>query len=49
MPTPTGLISGDDSNTRAGMPAFSRVRARVSPPIPPPTISTSMGRPRSVS
>src|SRR5689334_12510002 len=45
IPTPTGLSSGEDSNTREGMPAFSRASASASPPMPPPTIRTSMREP----
>src|SRR5262245_1647733 len=41
MPTPSGWIPGADSNTRQEMPAWCRLSASVSPPIPPPTIRTS--------
>src|SRR6516165_8526063 len=41
MPTPSGWISGAVSNTRADTPAWCRLSAKVSPPTPPPTISTS--------
>ena len=43
MPTPSGWISGAASNTRQEMPAWCRLSASVSPPMPPPTISTSDG------
>src|SRR5689334_5214480 len=41
-PAPIGRISGAASNTRAGIPRLCRHRARVSPPIPAPMISTSI-------
>src|SRR6266508_1452019 len=41
MPTPRGLSSGTASRTRQAMPARSNWSARVSPPMPPPTMSTS--------
>src|SRR5882757_8216610 len=41
MPTPSGSTSGAVSNTRAEMPAWCRLSASASPPMPPPTIRTS--------
>ena len=41
MPTPSGSTSGAASNTRAEMPAWCRLSASASPPMPPPMIRTS--------
>src|SRR5262245_58447945 len=41
MPTPSGWISGAASKTTQEMPAWWQLSASVSPPMPPPTISTS--------
>jgi hypothetical protein len=40
-PTPTALITGADSKTRHGMARRCSSSARVSPPMPPPTMRTS--------
>src|SRR6516165_8259013 len=40
MPTPSSLISGARSYTRQAMPRSFRLRASVSPQMPPPTIAT---------
>ncbi len=44
MPTPSGLISRAASTTHASMSAACRLRAAVSPPIPPPAINTRTAR-----
>src|SRR5262245_52364960 len=43
MPTPSGLISGAASKIRQGMPAWCSRRPSVSPPMPAPTMMTSLG------
>src|SRR5215475_8794319 len=45
MPTPSSRTSGALSYTRHGRPRWCRAKASVSPPMPPPTIAMSMGRP----
>src|SRR5689334_13251165 len=40
MPTPKGFSSPTASSTRHGTPICCRVRATLSPPIPPPAMST---------
>src|SRR5262252_186689 len=42
MPTPSSRTSGALSYTRQKSPRWCRARARVSPPMPPPTIAMSM-------
>src|SRR5690242_5391313 len=42
MPTPSGLISGAASKIRQGIPARCSLSPRVRPPMPAPTITTSM-------
>src|SRR5258708_313715 len=45
MPTPSGFSSETLSNTLAGTPIWCRLSASVSPPMPPPAMSTVMLRP----
>src|SRR5271166_121086 len=45
MPTPSGFSSATLSNTLAGTPIWLRLSASVSPPMPPPAISTVIGSP----
>ncbi len=40
IPTPRGLSSATASSTRQGTPICCNVRATLSPPIPPPAMST---------
>src|SRR5215207_6322925 len=41
MPTPSGRIRAADYSTTAPMPRACRARAAVSPPMPPPAMTTS--------
>src|SRR6478609_5129290 len=47
MPTPSGFSSDTLSNTLAGMPICCRLSASVSPPMPPPAMSTVMVGPQN--
>src|SRR5438270_8080762 len=42
MPTPSGFNAATLSNTLAGTPIWCRLSASVSPPMPPPAMSTVM-------
>src|SRR5216684_4052104 len=48
MPTPSGFNSDTLSNTFAGTPIWCRLSASVSPPMPPPAMSTVMTKPLQV-
>ena len=51
MPTPSGWIVRDDSNTRTGTPIWWQVSAMASPAIPPPAtmMGSAMSDPLEVS